>query len=256
MMSHRLPARRLPVDALVETHALARIAARLALIALYAVTSACSSTPPGDPLAEVAPVINASYRVPADDIVRPGDTLAVRFALPTEGWDQESVVVHENGTATFLQLDAMPVAWRSLAELDSDLTERYRKQMSAIELSISITDRAPRAVSVLGEVESPGRYEVDEEVTFHEALALAGGFIRDTARLDQVLLLRWDSAAQTMRHWKFNAEVSQWPGSEPLRLQSDDIVYLPATAVVHVNDWIDRYIRRMIPLPSLVPATY
>jgi polysaccharide export outer membrane protein len=205
-------------------------------------------------MAEVVPVINASYRTPADDIVRPGDTLAVRFAMPTEGWDQESILVHEDGTASFLALDAIAVAWRSLEELDEDLTARYKEKVSTTDLSIGIASLAPRAISILGEVETPGRYEVAEEITFHEALALAGGFIRDTARMDQVLLLRWDPAERTMRHWKFSAEVSQWLGVEPLRLQSDDIVFLPAKAVVHVNDWVDRYIRQMIPLPSLVPA--
>jgi len=263
MLSQCPPERRLPAAALVDPtvpsgtrvrlHA-PRAPARMAGFALCALIAACSSTPPGAPMAEVVPVINASYRTPADDVVRPGDTLAVRFALPTEGWDQESVVVHENGTATFLALDALQVAWRSLAELDTDLTARYEAKVNAAELSISIVTRAPRAVSILGEVVTPGRYEVAEEVTFHEALALAGGFIRDTARLDQVLLLRWDPAERTMRHWKFNAEVSEWPGVEPLRLQSDDIVFLPAKAVVHVNDWVDRYLREMIPLPSLVPA--
>lgn len=206
-------------------------------------------------MAEVVPVINASYRAPADGIVRPGDTLAVRFAVPAEdGWDQESILVHEDGTATFLALDGLSVAWRSLEELDEDLTARYMQKVSTSDLSISITSRAPCAISILGEVVTPGRYELPEEMTFHEALALAGGFIRDTARLDQVLLLRWDPTERTMRHWKFSAEVIEWPGVEPLRLQSEDILFLPAKAVVHVNDWVDRYLRLMIPLPSLVPA--
>jgi len=265
MMSQCPPERRLPAEALVGISAPAgsrlRVRAshalpRLILPVLCALCAACSSTPPGAPMSEVVPLINASYRTPVDNVVRPGDTLAVRFALPTEGWDQESVVVLEDGTATFLALDALPVAWRSLEDLDADLTARYETKVNTGELSLSITARAPRAVSVLGEVVRPGRYEVPEQMTFHEALALAGGFIRDTARLDQVLLLRWDPTERKMLHWKFNAEVSEWAGVEPLQLQSDDVLYLPAKAVVHVNDWVDRYIRLMIPLPSLVPATY
>ncbi len=54
-----------------------------------------------------------------------------------------------------------------------------------------------------------------------------------------------------MQTWKIDASVDEWDAEESILLQAHDVIFVPAKPVVHVNDWIDRYIRRNLPVPYL-----
>ena len=66
------------------------------------------------------------------------------------------------------------------------------------------------------------------------------------------MLVRWMPEENRVRAWKIDASLPNWGAQESIILQAHDVIYIPATPIVHVNDWMDRYVRRMLPFPYSV----
>ncbi len=199
---------------------------------------------------ELAAEINATL-TEGEMVLTPGDVLAVRFSRLPE-WSQENVLVQNDGSASFLSLDAMQVAGMTLAMLDSNLTEQYAEFLAQPQLTVTTTEAAPRNVVIMGEVNKGGTYPIPAgRLSLIEALGMSEGFVRDTAKLNHTMLVRWIPEENRIRTWKIDASLDEWDSEESILLQPHDVVFVPAKPVVHVNDWIDRYIRRMIPFPYL-----
>lgn len=211
--------------------------------------AACNSV--GKPLPELAPAINAAYEAERMGIL-PGDVLLVRFSERSD-WDQEALV-RPDGTASFLQLGELRVGGLSIVELEQRLTTAYAAVIQQYELTVSLKEIGSRKISVLGAVEEPGIYPMTGgRMTLLEAFSAAGGLDEARGNLKDVYLVRWLPSEGRQQSWHVDARTEYWADAEPVLLQPFDLVYVPLKTVVHVNVWIDQYIRQMIPFPYLFP---
>lgn len=223
---------------------------RLFVSALIGLMCSCSFTPAGRPIGELASEINATLTL-GDMVLTPGDVLTVQFPQMPD-WSQEGVLVQPDGSASFLSLDDVQVAGMTLALLDEKLTSEYAEILTQPELTVRATETAPRNVIIMGEVTVGGTFPIEAgRMSLIEALGVSQGFIRDTAKLSHTMLVRWIPGENRIRAWKIDASLDHWGAEEAILLQPHDVIFIPAKPIVHVNDWVDRYIRRMIPFPYL-----
>ncbi|MCA9152429.1 MAG: polysaccharide biosynthesis/export family protein, partial [Planctomycetales bacterium] len=68
--------------------------------------------------------------------------------------------VSPDGTVQLPALGSVPAQGLSLDELKAEVDERYRMIVDGIEVTPVLLTRAPRHIFVLGEVRSPGRYDL------------------------------------------------------------------------------------------------
>lgn len=204
----------------------------------------------GPPLMELVGPINATLE-PAGNTIAAGDVILVRFSDQHKEWSHE-VSVDLEGRASFVGLgDAIDVDRLTLAQLRTWLEDQYRKvvKLSEPNLALSFKTTAARTMMMLGEVKKPGPVPTSQGLTLLEGLAAAGGPIKESANLKNLILLRWSERQQKQLAWNFDARLAHWPISGPLLLQAGDVVYVPNTAIDKCNIWVDKYIRRMIPVP-------
>jgi protein involved in polysaccharide export with SLBB domain len=205
----------------------------------------CSSV--ATPMYEMADSIN---RTLIADTLQPGDQVKVQFPTSPD-WDHETLV-RPNGMATFLYLGDFRVAGSTVDEVDSELTRLYGELQSSPDLTVLPLEMADRKVTIVGEVTTPGEVILtDEYMPLPEAIGRAGGVLKPTANLKNVLLVRWLPAENKVMAWRLDARYDYWGESPPVLLQSHDLVYVPHTAIDSANIWVDQYIRRMIPLPFI-----
>ena len=220
---------------------------------LALVLGACSSLPSGRPIAEIASEINAT-RTDSPFYLAPGDELAVRFIQFVE-WDHETVVLPD-GRAPFLSLDDVQVGGMTVDGLTEQLTHAYERILARPELAVLVTRVAPRNFYVMGEVGSPGTFELRAgRTSLVEALAMAQGPSRENAYLDRLLLVRWLPAENRVVTWSIDARPRYWNSPHSILLQPHDVLCVPAKPIIHVGDWINSYIRRLIPFPYLISPT-
>jgi polysaccharide export outer membrane protein len=227
-----------------------RAAAACALLAL----GACESAG-GPALSEIASRVNATLE-PFAVVLGPGDKLSVRFPYsPT--WNQETEIAGD-GSASFMAIGRLIVAGMSLGQLKEALNSSYSSIFPNHELDVVLGARGARKYYVMGEVHTPGAFEFDPDrrVTLLDAIARAGGPLKQSAYLAHTYLTRWSSSTGKQVHWTIDAREKHWGGAEPLYLQAYDVVWIPNTPIDEVGIWIDNYIRRMIPFPYIVPPIY
>jgi protein involved in polysaccharide export with SLBB domain len=225
----------------------------LTLVALPWIAGGCSIYP-GEPMPEIAPKINQTLRADSGVLV-PGDILDVRFGdlVPdNKQWDHE-VLVRPDGAAAFLGIGDRPVSGLTLESVRASLSAEYQKLLglrSADRFSVLLKVKVPRTVSVIGEVKTPGMQTLDgARMTLTEAIGKAGGPLKATARLDNVLLVRWDPETRRQIAWRIDAEIENWSSPEPIYLQPFDVVFIPNTPIDKLDIWVDQYIRQLIPVP-------
>jgi len=122
-------------------------------------------------------------RAPGEMPLVPGD--AVRLTFSREPELNGVYTLDEYGSAVLPLLGERQLTDRSASQAKQDLvaefTERTRNQ--------SVQVMYLRRVRVLGEVRSPGLYQVDQTMTFDDVIALAGGATND-GNLENVRLIR------------------------------------------------------------------
>jgi protein involved in polysaccharide export with SLBB domain len=226
------------------------LALRLALVACLALLPllvGCASA--GTPLQNVAAKANSTLESSAV-LIAVGDTLDVRFADKSE-WNQ-TIRVRPDGKASFIALPALAVEGMTVQDVERRLEEAYSNMLPQADITVGITTYGDRHVYVMGEVRDPGEIALEGRLTFLEALAQAGGPLKETALMKQVLLVRWNPRTRSQQTWRIDAREGRWGEGEPLFLQSYDVIFVPNTPIDDVDIWVDQYIRRLIPFPYLV----
>lgn len=178
----------------------------------------------------------------------PGDVIDVRFSTHPELNEIEPQVVRPDGRIALPLIDYVDVAGLTPEELDAKLTELYSDQLIDPELVVHLRTVRNRRIYVSGQVNVPGFIEMPGKLTALEAVMEAGGYIEDTARPAQILVVRHVNGERYAKLINLNLEDLTNPGwQEPFYLEPRDIVYVPETRIVEANRFVDQYINRMIP---------
>lgn len=146
------------------------------------------------------------------DSLRSGDV--VRLWIWREKDLSGDFTVPESGDVVFPKIGPVHVAGRSTEDLKSALVEAYQKYLRNPSIEVTFL----RRINVLGAVNAPGVYTVDETMTVANALALAGG-TREYGRPDEVQLFRDGN--------KMVARITQQTRVADLHMQSGDQLFVP-----------------------------
>jgi len=168
-----------------------------------------------------------TYRIATNDTLR-----VVVFQEP----DLEITArIDASGMVNLPLLGQIRIAGYTIPEAEQAIARSYQNEryLRSPQVTLSITDYAPREVSIQGQVKSPGRYPlpIEQTMTLVELVTRAGGFT-DVARGTAVTVTRIkadgstenfvvDVASLIKGRSRANAE------DNALALQPGDIVYVP-----------------------------
>lgn len=156
------------------------------------------------------------------------------------GGQQQLVRVTPEGTISLPAIGSVPAQGLTLRELQRELNERYREQVEGIEVIPVLAQRAPRYVYVLGEVRTPGRFELTGPTTVIQAISMAGGW-NVGANLRQIVIFRRGD------DWQLMATVVNLQGAllgnqlcppGEIWLADSDIVIVPKGPILLADDFI------------------
>jgi polysaccharide export outer membrane protein len=149
--------------------------------------------------------------------------------------------VTPDGTIQLPAIGSVPAQGFTLGELRSEIETRYSEVVQGFEVTPVLTDRAPRSVYVLGEVQKPGKFTLDAPTTVIQALAMAGSW-NIGANLRQVIVFRRDN------EWRLMAtRVDVHPAlynsrtlcADDIWLRDSDIVIVPKCPLQVLDDYIN-----------------
>jgi polysaccharide export outer membrane protein len=154
-------------------------------------------------------------------VIQPRDTIVVHVR------DQPTMtgefLVREDGAYLQPWLGTVTVGQRTTAEVAAELQGRLESLVVKPQVTVSIAKAAPVRVNVVGEVKTPGVYELARDRTVMGALA-AAGWLTDFASKDRIFVIR-SGGDQEMRI-RFRARELTAPDvhSSRFRLRDGDVV--------------------------------
>ncbi len=184
-------------------------------------------------------------------ILRAGDSIDIKFQYWSDMDDSQTI--RPDGNITLPMIDDVQAAGLTPEQLDEKLTQLYETKLKQPEISVIVRSLASRVVYISGEVFTPGEMELKNKTTALSAIMAAGGFNKSTAELSNVIIIRHLNGKRYAAAINLHDALTK-PETEPFYLTSLDIVYVPRTRIVDLNDWVDQHIAKMI--PSLGPLNY
>ena len=171
----------------------------------------------------------------------------------TLGGRQIQITVTPAGEIQLPGIGSVFVQGLTLAEVKQEIDARYNADVPGVQVTLVLVERARRFIYVLGEVNLPGRFELEGPTTAMGALALGGGH-RLGANLRQVVVFRrgpdWRLMA-TMLDLRGALYARRPVPADDIWLNDSDIVLVPKSPIQQADDFIEQVFTRG--LYSLVP---
>ena len=134
--------------------------------------------------------------------------------------------VRPDGIVTFPYVGELPVAGRTLTDVNDELNVRYDNVLVGLTVNLGLDEQAGSIMYVLGEVNNPGSYRIQKPVTALEAISLAGGY-KPSAKLEQVVALR--RTTEQVLAQRVDLIKALTLQDEQFFLQPDDVIFVPKT---------------------------
>lgn len=161
---------------------------------------------------------------PAEYRIGPEDVLDV--SVWNNAAVSRTVPVRPDGWISLPLLNDVQAAGLTPMELRDLVAKRLAEYIPAPEVSVIVREVHSFKVSVLGEVKTPGRYELKGRATVLDVLAMAGGFSEFASR-SRVVILRPDGTAVKRIPFNYNKAVAGEADQDSLFLRPGDIVLVP-----------------------------
>jgi len=157
------------------------------------------------------------------------------------GGQGANVCVAPDGTISLTAIGYVRAQGLTLNELRQEINERYREKIEGMEIIPVLIARAPRYVYVLGEVRTPGRFELVGPTTALQALAMAGSW-NVGANISQIVVFRRGD------DWRLMATMVDLQGAlrgkrpcpkGEIWLSDSDVIVVPKGRILEADDFIN-----------------
>ena len=191
---------------------------------------------PKDILTVTINTVNPEASAPFNLIVRP--TLANATSnIPTSGGALQTYLVDNEGCIDFPVVGKLQVGGLTKSMCEKLIHDKIKRYMNAEENPIVTVRMSNYKISVIGEVNRPGMFTVDnEKINIFEALAKAGDLSIYGVR-DRVKLIR-ENAKGRKEIYTINLNDANIVNSPYYYLQQNDVVYVEPNQVKARNSAI------------------
>ena len=157
--------------------------------------------------------------------LNPGDVLEISYRYTPEF--NQTVTIHPDGFIVLPIVGDVELAGLTLSEAKQLILKKASQRLRDPEISIFLKEFQRPYYIVAGEIVSPGRFEMNEEITALQAVMLAGGF-KGSAKTSKVFVFRKinkEMAEVKMLDLKKIKTTSDLEND--LNLETGDIVFVP-----------------------------
>ena len=143
-------------------------------------------------------------------------------------------------------------AGHTVPEVEKTINRLYKGVLGHAVVSVSLSAAKSRKFYALGEVNSPGAYDITQPITVLHALALAGGYNRSNADLTSVILISRDAQGKPFgRRLDLKRILDVGDMSSAILVKPYDVIFVPNTYIQDVRLFMEQYIATVRDIISL-----
>jgi protein involved in polysaccharide export with SLBB domain len=209
--------------------------------AVLLITAGCATPPP----ATAPPPPPQPSAAPAGPYtIKPGDTLDIKFFYNPEL--NETVQVRPDGFISLQLVDEVKAADLEPRELNKKLVDLYSRELKKPVVTVIVKSFDSQRVYVGGEVNQQGLVTMPAGLTALQAVMQSGGF-RNTAQPSETLVIRKGPDRRPVPiRVDLSALIDGDQNGSDFRLQPEDIVYVPKSAIAKANQFVNQYVEQLL----------
>lgn len=189
--------------------------------------------------------LNSSQNTFSEYRLGRGDLLEIKF-YKNERFTREQAV-RPDGRITLERIGDIVAAGLTPTQLDSAITKAYTSFVIDPEVTVFVKEFSSQKVFVVGEVQEPGIYPLDGEMTYLQALTAAGG-PTERAKLSHVILVRGTATHQNREHFiNLRPNSKPYPETRLGYVQPRDVIYVPSTALGNASRIMKQFYSTILP---------
>jgi polysaccharide export outer membrane protein len=197
--------------------------------------------------AQTAPAqVPAALSPPASYLIGASDVLSIKVF--NEDQLSNKYTVDTDGSITFPLIGRFPVGGKTTRQIEEDLTKALQPDwLKRAQVSVEIERYRSRSIYVLGEVRTPGRYNIEGPMTLLEVIANAGSTLPTAS--NQIIVQRYKEGLSAAISAPVTPGDARWAEvtrinldemregklSANLVLQDSDIIFVPAAQRFYVS---------------------
>jgi polysaccharide export outer membrane protein len=194
------------------------------LVLIVAWASAPQAQPAGIPAPASSGTCSGDYAVGPEDVLE--------IAVWNNTAITRTVPVRPDGKISLPLVDDVHAAGLTTKELRESLTKALTPFIPSPTVSVIVREIHSFKVTVMGEVRTPGRYELKDRATVLDVLAMAGGLTEFASRGGIVVLRQERGSTQRLRFEYDNAAMkNRKPGTDSVQdnfcVNPGDIIVVP-----------------------------
>src|ERR1700731_4451301 len=164
------------------------------------------------------------------------DVLELSFPFTPEF--NQAVTIQPDGYITLRGVESIKVDGKTIPELVDLLRSTYAKILHDPVINIELKDFEKPYFIVGGEVGHPGKFDLRDETTAAQAVAIAGG-LRDSAKHSQILLFhRVPKGWMQVKRLNLKKMLNDANLEEDAYLQAGDFLYVPKNTFSKIQRFI------------------
>jgi polysaccharide export outer membrane protein len=154
----------------------------------------------------------------------PSDILAISFPLSPE--INQTVTVQPDGFIVLANLGSVYVEGETTPQIVDTLTKAYAKILHNPIIAVDLTNFQAPQFTISGEVGKPGQYQLRDDTTVLQAIAVGGGFLPN-ARTRVFLFHRVSSDWAEVKKLNVAGLMHGKNLNEDVHLQPGDMIFVP-----------------------------
>ena len=178
--------------------------------------------------------------------INPGDDISV--VLPFNAELNYEAPVAPDGGLTIPLAGTIQAAGLTVTQVADNVNRALKTNGITKNAYASVSIRTfAGQLYVSGQVKKPGPVPIRNDMDVLQAISAAGGLM-DTARSREVVVLRRAADGWPMvRTVNLDALTRRADPTQEVVLQPFDTIFVPQASVVEADQWIDRYVTRIVP---------
>lgn len=136
--------------------------------------------------------------------------------------------ITQNGTISLPLLGTLKIGGLSVTEAEALLSEKLKEYVKNPQVTLFIKEYSNKKIFILGEVKTPGSYELPAEskLTVLEAVTMAGGFT-PIAAPDRTKVIRTVEGKNQSFTIEVSAITKRGEKQKDIQLEPNDVVFVP-----------------------------
>jgi protein involved in polysaccharide export with SLBB domain len=189
-------------------------------------------------------------KAPVQGIVPPtvlaaGDSVELRFFYANELTNTQTI--RPDGKITLELVGEIQAAGMTPGALGAQLRSMYSAYLKHPDVAVFLRSSYQRHIIVAGAVQKPSTLEMPANMSALDAIMLSGGFNLVQANTSQVLVMRDDGNGGRMAYVMDLSGALRGHPVKSFMLQPEDIVYVPRTMIVNLDQFVAQYIGDLVP---------